>query len=157
MGVRHIVGVPGDYNLEFMQQLEDRLKTEPANPGAMLMHFLEQLVVVPLPREHAFRRLDNVVATPHLGYVSRDLYRVFLSADCRQYCRPAATGPRTSPPKRRTARVRCPSRVRLCVDQAVHSQALTQIIGKRSDARYKNNHPPNYPPKKRSAVIRSGE
>jgi indolepyruvate decarboxylase len=23
-GIRHIFGVPGDYNLEFMQQLEDR-------------------------------------------------------------------------------------------------------------------------------------
>ena len=32
--------------------------------------------VEPLPPEHAVRRLDNVVATPHIGYVSRDLYRV---------------------------------------------------------------------------------
>ena len=30
-----------------------------------------------LPPEHPFRRLDNVIATPHIGYVSRDLYRVF--------------------------------------------------------------------------------
>ena len=30
----------------------------------------------PLPPEHAVRRLDNVVATPHIGYVSCDLYRV---------------------------------------------------------------------------------
>ena len=28
------------------------------------------------PPEHAVRRLDNVVATPHIDYVSRDLYRV---------------------------------------------------------------------------------
>jgi phosphoglycerate dehydrogenase-like enzyme len=33
--------------------------------------------VEPLPPEHPFRRLDNVIATPHIGYVSRDLYRVF--------------------------------------------------------------------------------
>jgi len=33
--------------------------------------------IEPLPRDHAFRQLDNVVATPHLGFVSRDLYRVF--------------------------------------------------------------------------------
>lgn len=33
--------------------------------------------VEPLPREHPFRELDNVIATPHIGYVSRDLYRVF--------------------------------------------------------------------------------
>lgn len=31
----------------------------------------------PLTREHPFRQLDNVIATPHIGYVSRDLYRVF--------------------------------------------------------------------------------
>jgi hypothetical protein len=29
-----------------------------------------------LPRDYALRRLDTVVATPHIGYVSRDLYRV---------------------------------------------------------------------------------
>lgn len=33
--------------------------------------------VEPLPQGHALRQLDNVVATPHIGYVSRDLYRVF--------------------------------------------------------------------------------
>ena len=33
--------------------------------------------VEPLPRDHPFRRLDAVIATPHIGYVSRDLYRVF--------------------------------------------------------------------------------
>ena len=33
--------------------------------------------VEPLPPEHAFRFLDNVVATPHIGYVSRELYRLF--------------------------------------------------------------------------------
>jgi phosphoglycerate dehydrogenase-like enzyme len=35
----------------------------------------------PLPRDHPFRTLDNVVLTPHLGYVSADVYRVFY-ADC---------------------------------------------------------------------------
>jgi phosphoglycerate dehydrogenase-like enzyme len=33
--------------------------------------------VEPLLREHPLRQLDTVVATPHIGYVSRDLYRVF--------------------------------------------------------------------------------
>jgi phosphoglycerate dehydrogenase-like enzyme len=33
--------------------------------------------IEPLPQDHAFRQLDNVVATPHIGFVSRDLYRVF--------------------------------------------------------------------------------
>jgi phosphoglycerate dehydrogenase-like enzyme len=32
----------------------------------------------PLPADHPFRHLDNVLATPHIGYVSEDLYRTFF-------------------------------------------------------------------------------
>jgi phosphoglycerate dehydrogenase-like enzyme len=31
----------------------------------------------PLPGDHPFRKLDNVLATPHIGYVTDDLYRTF--------------------------------------------------------------------------------
>jgi phosphoglycerate dehydrogenase-like enzyme len=31
----------------------------------------------PLPAEHPFRSLDNVLATPHIGYVAEGLYRTF--------------------------------------------------------------------------------
>ena len=31
----------------------------------------------PLPPQHPFRTLDNVLATPHIGYVSENLYRAF--------------------------------------------------------------------------------
>jgi phosphoglycerate dehydrogenase-like enzyme len=31
----------------------------------------------PLPANHPFRTLDNVLATPHIGYVAEDLYRTF--------------------------------------------------------------------------------
>jgi len=31
----------------------------------------------PLPKDHPLRRLDNVVATPHVGYVSRENYATF--------------------------------------------------------------------------------
>src|SRR6202166_5220191 len=33
--------------------------------------------VEPLPPDHPFRKLDNVLATPHVGYVTEDLYRTF--------------------------------------------------------------------------------
>ena len=32
----------------------------------------------PLPANHAFRRLNNVVATPHLGYVTEQSYRIYF-------------------------------------------------------------------------------
>jgi phosphoglycerate dehydrogenase-like enzyme len=33
--------------------------------------------IEPLPSSHPFRTLDNVLATPHIGYVSKGLYRTF--------------------------------------------------------------------------------
>lgn len=38
---------------------------------------LDVFAIEPLPADHAFRRLPNVLATPHLGYVSDSLYRTF--------------------------------------------------------------------------------
>jgi phosphoglycerate dehydrogenase-like enzyme len=40
---------------------------------------LDVFNVEPLPKDHPFRTLDNVLATPHLGYVSREQYEVFYS------------------------------------------------------------------------------
>jgi phosphoglycerate dehydrogenase-like enzyme len=31
----------------------------------------------PLPRDHPFRRLPNIVITPHLGYVTEETYQIF--------------------------------------------------------------------------------
>jgi phosphoglycerate dehydrogenase-like enzyme len=31
----------------------------------------------PLPTDHPFRTLDNVLATPRIGYVSHGLYKTF--------------------------------------------------------------------------------
>jgi phosphoglycerate dehydrogenase-like enzyme len=38
---------------------------------------LDVFDVEPLPPEHPFRRLDNVLATPHIGFVTEDTLRRF--------------------------------------------------------------------------------
>src|SRR4029077_13573929 len=38
---------------------------------------LDVFKIEPLPAEHPFRSLDNVLATPHIGFVARELYRTF--------------------------------------------------------------------------------
>ena len=30
----------------------------------------------PLPKDHPFRKLDNVVVTPHIGFVTEETYRI---------------------------------------------------------------------------------
>jgi phosphoglycerate dehydrogenase-like enzyme len=52
--------------------LMDALRSR-AIAGAALDVFDEE----PLPPDHPFRSLDNVLATPHIGYVSEELYRTF--------------------------------------------------------------------------------
>jgi phosphoglycerate dehydrogenase-like enzyme len=37
----------------------------------------------PLPADHPYRRLDNLLATPHIGYVSRDTYQRFFGDTVR--------------------------------------------------------------------------
>lgn len=38
---------------------------------------LDVFDIEPLPKDHPFRSLENVLTTPHIGYVTRDLYRIF--------------------------------------------------------------------------------
>ena len=40
---------------------------------------LDVFDIEPLPADHPFRSLDNVLATPHIGFVARELYRTFYS------------------------------------------------------------------------------
>lgn len=40
---------------------------------------LDVFDIEPLPIDHPFRKMDNVVLTPHLGYVSEENYRTFYS------------------------------------------------------------------------------
>lgn len=37
----------------------------------------------PLPADHMLRSLDNVLATPHIGYVTEDTYRVFYGGTAK--------------------------------------------------------------------------
>ncbi len=54
------------------QALISALKTRQIAGAAIDVFDIE-----PLPLDHPFRRLDNVLATPHIGYVSRGLYNTF--------------------------------------------------------------------------------
>ena len=54
------------------QALIDALKNRQIAGAAVDVYDIE-----PLPPSHPFRTLDNVLATPHIGYVSHDLYKTF--------------------------------------------------------------------------------
>lgn len=45
--------------------------------GAIAGAALDAYVPEPLPADHPFRRLPNLIATPHIGYVTEDTYRIF--------------------------------------------------------------------------------
>ena len=40
---------------------------------------LDVFEIEPLPRNHPYRTLHNVIATPHLGFVTEENYRIFFS------------------------------------------------------------------------------
>jgi phosphoglycerate dehydrogenase-like enzyme len=48
---------------------------------------LDVFEIEPLPPDHPFRSLDNVLATPHIGFVARDLYRTFYGDTVKNIAR----------------------------------------------------------------------
>lgn len=38
---------------------------------------LDVFEIEPLPQDHPFRTLSNVLATPHIGFVTEENYRIF--------------------------------------------------------------------------------
>ena len=51
--------------------------TEALEAGRIAGAALDVYDTEPLPADHPFRKLDNLLATPHIGYVTEDLYRTF--------------------------------------------------------------------------------
>ena len=66
------------------QALIDALKSRQIAGAAIDVFDIE-----PLPPAHPFRTLANVLATPHLGYVSQGLYKTFYEdtvSNIRKWC-----------------------------------------------------------------------
>ncbi len=40
---------------------------------------LDVFGIEPLPRDHPYRKLNNVIATPHLGFITKENYQIFFS------------------------------------------------------------------------------
>jgi phosphoglycerate dehydrogenase-like enzyme len=57
--------------------IDDDALIDALERGAIAGAGLDAFDVEPLPADHPYRRLPNVVATPHIGYVTGDCYRIF--------------------------------------------------------------------------------
>jgi phosphoglycerate dehydrogenase-like enzyme len=83
---RHLVGAP---ELALMKPtaivvntsrgpiIDDAALIDALERGAIAGAGLDAFEVEPLPADHPYRRLPSVVATPHIGYVTEDCYRIF--------------------------------------------------------------------------------
>lgn len=105
-------GLLGARELALMPRTAHLINTSrgPIVDEAALIHALEHGVIAgagldvfdeePLPLDHAFRRLSNVVITPHLGYVTVETYRLFFGdavEDIRAFLAGAPTRVLTAP------------------------------------------------------------
>ena len=83
---RHLVGRPELARMKPTATLvntsrgpivDDAALIDALGRGAIAGAGLDAFDVEPLPADHPYRRLPNVVATPHIGYVTNDCYRIF--------------------------------------------------------------------------------
>lgn len=58
--------------------VDDDALVDALERGAIAGAGLDAFEVEPLPGDHPYRRLPTVVATPHIGYVTEDCYRIFF-------------------------------------------------------------------------------
>jgi phosphoglycerate dehydrogenase-like enzyme len=57
--------------------VEEAALVEALREGRIAGAAIDVFDVEPLPPDHPYRSLKNALATPHIGYVSRELYRTF--------------------------------------------------------------------------------
>ncbi len=60
------------------QIIDDAALVDALERGAIAGAGLDAFGVEPLPADHPYRHLPNVVATRHFGYVTEDCYRIFF-------------------------------------------------------------------------------
>lgn len=82
-------GVIGERELRWMKPTAYLVNTSRGalvNEGALIAALQNRAIagaaldvyeIEPLPEAHPFRSLDNVVATPHIGFVTRETYKIF--------------------------------------------------------------------------------
>jgi len=58
--------------------VDEAALAEALEAGAIRGAALDVFGTEPLPADHPFRRLPNVIATPHLGYVTEESYRAYF-------------------------------------------------------------------------------
>jgi phosphoglycerate dehydrogenase-like enzyme len=85
---RGLIGVPELRRMKNTAYLVNASRGPIVNEAALVRALQEGWIagagldvfdVEPLPRDHVFRQLDNVITTPHVGYVTERTYRAFFA------------------------------------------------------------------------------